>query len=273
MVDRKKYLPTYYSEEDRKLIRVFQKELQRLNLLYIRAINSNDISKANQLLSKMKEVRKDLYWYYSDWADLRISWEYVKGALYINDYVSWGSSLWILISLNKETIKGELKKLWPAHIEAVNALLNTSKNYVKASLDWMERQAITMLGELQQEQIREQLAGGILTWEWLQGMRERVQKYFSRNKITGFKDRAWRIRSMDRYVDMLTRTETSIANTQGTINRAIQLGITKFKIVENSDCCEYCEAFNWEIVDIQDNIELPPYHPNCRGYIIPITWF
>jgi hypothetical protein len=51
---------------------------------------------------------------------------------------------------------------------------------------------------------------------------------------------------------MLTRTETSIANVQGTINRALQLGATKFKIEENTGCCSNCASFNGKIVDIKD---------------------
>ena len=70
---------------------------------------------------------------------------------------------------------------------------------------------------------------------------------------------------------MLTRTETSIANIQGTINRAIQLWITKFRVVEQADCCELCSEYNWEVVDVTDGtVDLPPYHPNCRGYIIAV---
>ena len=42
--------------------------------------------------------------------------------------------------------------------------------------------------------------------------------------ITKFQDRAGRLRDMNRYVDMLTKTETKIANTQGTINRALESG-------------------------------------------------
>ena len=51
-----------------------------------------------------------------------------------------------------------INELGPIHVDAVNALLNNSKNYVKSSLDGMERQAISMINELQQEKVREQLA-------------------------------------------------------------------------------------------------------------------
>lgn len=162
-------------------------------------------------------------------------------------------------------------ELGAVHVDAVNALLDNSKNYVKSSLDGMERQALTMLNKLQQEQVREQLARGVISGDSLGSMKDRIKYYFEDNSITWFRDRGGKIWELDRYVDMLTRTETSIANVQGTINRAIQIGITKFKVVEQHNCCDICAEYNGKIFDIKDGtVELPPYHPNCRGYIIPV---
>ena len=72
-----------------------------------------------------------------------------------------------------------------------------------------------------------------------------------------------------RYVDMLTRTETAIANVQGTINRWIQVWLTKFRVIEHFDCCSnICSHYNGEVFDVSKGmVNLPPYHPNCRGYI------
>lgn len=164
-----------------------------------------------------------------------------------------------------------IDELGTVHVDAVNALLNNSKMYVKSSLDGMERQALTMLNELQQEKVREKLARSVITGDSLQNMKEKIARYFEQNQITVFKDRGGKTRSLDRYVDMLTRTETSIANVQGTLNRAIQLGITKFRIVEQADCCELCNEYRNQVVDVTSGlVELPPYHPNCRGYVIAV---
>ena len=268
-MDRKQYLAPLYSEADRKLIKVFHDEMQRLNLLYLRAINAKDLSKARELLEKIKNISKTLKSQYWERADYAIPKEYMKGSAYINDIVDKTNSLSLIESASQKEIFWMIKWLWPIHVEAVNALLNTSKNYVQSSLDWMERQAISMIWELQQQKIREQLAWSMISWDSLQNMKQRVENYFLNNQITWFKDRSWRIWSMDRYVDMLTRTETAIANVQGTINRAIQVWITQFKVVEQPDCCEICKDYTWKVVDLKDWVaNLPPYHPNCRGYII-----
>lgn len=259
------------TKEDLQLIKLFREELTRINVLYLQAINSDDMSKADRLLKKLGSIAKTLENEYWERATKRIPQEYLLGSKYIDDTLTKEASF---LAINKATAK-ELKKmvaeLWEVHVDAVNALLNNSKNYVKASLDGMERQALTMLNELQQEKVREKLARATITGDSLQEMKTKIAKYFQSNGITGFKDRSGKLWSLDRYVDMLTRTETSIANIQGTINRAIQLGITKFRVVEQADCCELCSEYNWEVVDITDGtVDLPPYHPNCRGYIIAV---
>jgi len=272
MAKREDYLSNEYTENDKRLIKIFQEEVMRLDMLYYRAINSNQKDKAQELLSKIKRVVKELKSSYDDWANVEIPKEYLKWATYINDSVNGEDWLKVVLEADEKEVRWMIKTLWPAHIEAVNALLNTSKNYVKSSLDWMERQAISMLGELQGEKVREELAKGTLLWESLTAMEERIKRYFQNNKISWFKDRAGRLWSMDRYVDMLTRTETAIANIQGTINRAIQLWHTKFKVVENSDCCSFCADENWKIVDIaKGTVDLPPFHPNCRWFIVVVN--
>ena len=259
------------TKEDLQLIKLFREELTRINVLYLQAINSDNMSKADALLKKLGRIAKTLENEYWERATKRIPQEYLLGSKYIDDTLTKEASF---LAINKATAK-ELKKmvaeLWEVHVDAVNALLNNSKNYVKASLDGMERQALTMLNELQQEKVREKLARATITGDSLQEMKTKIAKYFQSNGITGFKDRSGKLWSLDRYVDMLTRTETSIANIQGTINRAIQLWITKFRVVEQADCCELCSEYNWEVVDVTDwTVDLPPYHPNCRGYIIAV---
>lgn len=269
---REDYLSNDYTKEDKRLIQIFREEVKKLDLLYFRAIESNDINKSKELLNKIKSISKILEDSYNTRADSEIPREYVKWATYIDDSFSWNDTLWVVLKWSEKDIYRRLESLWPLHVEAVNALLNTSKNYVKSSLDWMNRQAMTMITELQGEKVREELARWTIQWESMYEMKDRVRDYFQSNKISWFKDRSGKLWSLDRYVDMLTRTETSIANIQWTINRAIQLWHTKFRIIEAFDCCSYCADMNWDVVDIsQWSVDLPPFHPNCRWYIIVVN--
>lgn len=262
-MDRKN-LPSYYTQEDLRIIKLFKEEMDRINLLYMKALQSNNITKANQLYKKIQNIANTLYENYWERADIKIPTEYIKWTSYIDNK---DISVWK--GLDKWEIKTILNELGPIHIEAVNALLNNSKNYVRSSLDWMERQALTMINEIQQEKVREQLAKWIIDWDWIFNMNKRVEQYFRENNITSFKDKWWKTWSMERYIDLLTRTETSIANVQWTINRALEVWITKFRIIERPDCCKECNHHHWEIVDIRDwVVDLPPFHPNCRWFIV-----
>lgn len=269
-MDRANYFARY-TKDDLALIKLFKEELAKLNASYILAINSSDITKANTLLRKMWSIIKTLNAEYDERAELRIPQEYLLGAKYIDDLLTKETSYQIINRATKKEINKMIDELGTVHVDAVNALLNNSKMYVKSSLDGMERQALTMLNELQQEKVREKLARSVITGDSLQNMKDKIARYFEQNQITVFKDRGGKTRSLDRYVDMLTRTETSIANVQGTLNRAIQLGITKFRIVEQADCCELCNEYRNQVVDVTSGlVELPPYHPNCRGYVIAV---
>ena len=269
-MDRANYFARY-TKDDLALIKLFKEELAKLNASYILAINSSDITKANTLLRKMWSIIKTLNAEYDERAELRIPQEYLLGAKYIDDLLTKETSYQVINRATKKEINKMIDELGTVHVDAVNALLNNSKMYVKSSLDGMERQALTMLNELQQEKVREKLARSVITGDSLQNMKEKIARYFEQNQITVFKDRGGKTRSLDRYVDMLTRTETSIANVQGTLNRAIQLGITKFRIVEQADCCELCNEYRNQVVDVTSGlVELPPYHPNCRGYVIAV---
>lgn len=260
-----------YTKADFQLIKIFKEELAKLNTSYLLAINSSDITKANSLLKKMGRIVKYLDKEYSDRADIRIRQEYLLWSKYIDNLLDKEESYRIINKATEKELEKMVDDLGALHIEAVNALLDNSKNYVKSSLDGMERQALTMLNQLQQEKVREKLARGVITGDSLQTMKEKVARYFEENQITVFKDRGGKTRTLDRYVDMLVRTETSIANIQGTINRAIQIGITKFRVVEQADCCNICKEYTGKVVDVTDGtVELPPYHPNCRGYIIAV---
>ena len=257
-------LPSYYTNEDKKVVKLFKEEMDRINLLYLKAVKENDFTKANRLLWKLKNLVRTLVAEYWERAEAKIPKEYLKGAWYIqgikiNDNLSQSEVMWMIW------------ELWPIHIEAVYALLDNSRNYVKSSLDWVERQALSMLTEFHQAQVREQLAKGIISGESWYTMNQRIKDYLLENEITTFKDRWGKTWTMDRYIDMLVRTETSIANVQGVINRALELWITKFRIIERPDCCKECSHLHWTIVDIRDwTVELPPFHPNCRGYIIAV---
>ena len=58
-MDRSRYL-FRRTAEDRQLIALFEDELGKITALYFQAIMSNDMSKANALLRKIRSITKTL---------------------------------------------------------------------------------------------------------------------------------------------------------------------------------------------------------------------
>ena len=268
-MDRKRWLPDYNNPNWKKLLKLFSDTMQEIRALYFQALSENNTTKARRLLRQLGQISQALESEYGDWSKVELTREYVKGAYYIDDVMQNGTIFLAVNKLPYDELQDMVNNLWNIHVNAVKALINTSDMYVKASLDWMERVAIQSLDKAIQEKFTQELAKWVLKWESINEMKRGAIDLLRAEHITEFQDRAWRYWSMERYAEMLVRTETNRANVQGTINRAIQIWITKFKIVEQPDCCEVCAEMNGDIVDIsQGTVDLPPFHPNCRGYII-----
>lgn len=271
---REAYLSSEYTAEDKELIALFQKQLKKLNQLFQAALLAGDRTKALVFLKQMQAIHKSLNTEYGLRAQIRIPQEYLKGALYIDDHLNQASSLLRLKTRKKLSAfyMERITQLGPVHTEAVKALLDNSKMLVSASLSSSEKVAMNMINKYQQAQVRLKLAEWTIRGDWIEKMKKSLTQMFAKSWVDKFQDRAGRMRNVNRYVDMLTRTETKIANTQGTINRAIESGISKFEVIEQQNCCEICARYNGKIVDISKGaVELPPYHPNCRGYIVPVV--
>lgn len=268
-MDRKQRLPDYNNPNSRKLLKLFSDTLQEVRALYFQALTEGNTNKARRLLRQLGQISQALESEYGDWSKTELTREYVKGAYYIDDVMQNGEIYLAVNKLPYDELKDMVSDLWTIHVNAVKALIDTSDMYVKASLDWMERVAIQSLDKAIQEQFREELAKSVLKWETMGEMKRGAIELLKAEHITEFQDRSWRYWSMERYSEMLVRTETNRANVQGTINRWIQIWITKYKIVEQADCCSICAEMNGDIVDVsQGTVDLPPFHPNCRGYII-----
>lgn len=67
----------------------------------------------------------------------------------------------------------------------------------------------------------------------------------------------------------LILTESARAYNQGLLEEFKDKGIQGYEIVNVNDPCDICDEYMGGIQDIYSG-ELPPYHPNCRCYIVPI---
>ena len=81
-----------------------------------------------------------------------------------------------------------------------------------------------------------------------------------------------------KYAELLARTRTREASSQGSINTALRYGVDLMQWDSHSEICEYCAQFAGRVYSISGSdgdfpmlTEEPPLHPNCRCVIVPIT--
>lgn len=68
----------------------------------------------------------------------------------------------------------------------------------------------------------------------------------------------------------LANTELAHYSTMATLDGYIEMGVTKYKVIVEKDCCETCEEVSNQIFDINDDSGLVPLHPNCRCSIVAV---
>lgn len=79
--------------------------------------------------------------------------------------------------------------------------------------------------------------------------------------------------------EVIARTETAYADVQGNLDAYKISGVVEFKQwITGAGCCDLCDELNGETIPLDDafmtddgEIDGPPYHPNCRCDVLPIT--
>lgn len=77
------------------------------------------------------------------------------------------------------------------------------------------------------------------------------------------------------HLDTIVRTEADAADVDGTIEASKAAGVEFVRLVEILDdrTCTKCRAKNGRIIEVsraRRGITIPPFHPNCRGKIVPV---
>lgn len=82
----------------------------------------------------------------------------------------------------------------------------------------------------------------------------------------------------DKYAELLARTRTREATSQGTINTALRYGVDLVQWDAHYEICDYCAQYAGRVYSISGQdpsfpalTEKPPLHPNCRCIIEPVT--
>lgn len=257
-------LPIKYNKADKKLIKAFIQAQKEIDSLLFSALQKGNIKEAKILSNKAKAINEELKKIYKYWSKQRN----------LEEYLHWLQNIekdhfWKIIT-KTATIPGKLAGLETIHIQAVREMLWWMNGAVIATLDGVNKNITYSLAIFAENTIRSTLAKNIILGNSLHEQKKGIVKLLTSPKWFGtLKDRSWRVWNPQTYAEMLVRTETARAYNQGKMNKAIELWYTKFEVVEDVGCCSVCAGHNGKIIDITNktSVELPPYHPNCRGTI------
>lgn len=160
--------------------------------------------------------------------------------------------------------------LWWVHTEAVKNLITAWNNYLEETIQGIRKGILWQFNEYQTIKTFETIWQGMIQGDTLTKMKQA----FIKNTVDSFpyfKDKAGRKRTLERYWEMLIRTETWKAYNTWILNQWIEAGVKKYRRNERADCCPLCIPHKSEVRNVYKKW-FPPllYHPNCRGFREPI---
>jgi len=151
-----------------------------------------------------------------------------------------------------------------------------------ASLEIQARRFLRLTQQklLTEQQINQGIARGIIEGETRKQVSDRLLKQLKGKMEEGarivIKCKDGKLRSYDpaQYAELVARTRTREAVTQGTIRTGMDYEVYLFQVSVHSGACEMCIPFQGKVFAIVDGTgypilkESPPFHPNC---ILPET--
>ncbi|MBN8867511.1 MAG: hypothetical protein J0H98_08150 [Solirubrobacterales bacterium] len=160
------------------------------------------------------------------------------------------------------------------HADAVEVLADSMTNRLRDALTTVGRQVEDVFRKEGLRSSALQLAEGSTRAEASTSLVDTL----TRQGVSGFEDRAGREWGLRTYSDMVMRTTTREAVSQGTRNRLIEGGIDLVEWSGNGENCDQCQALDGNVysltgaTDGYDVLEdLPPIHPNCTCVLTPAS--
>ena len=263
------YLKTQI-EELRKIYLSAQKTL----LFQLRKANLTDFQKARtqQLLKQVSVITTQLNTKIYRWAKNSLPYAYEQGidlaaerlkALKITRFVAYDAQI---------------------HTSAINVLVNDVSTELIAANSSIEKlfNRITLQTQqaiIQDAEISRMISEGIIKGETRRGVSNKIleglRTQLEEEKFIVINGRNYR---PDKYSELVARTRTREATSQGTVNTALRYGVDLVQWDAHMEVCSYCQQFSGRVYSISGSdedfpalTEKPPLHPNCRCVITPIT--
>lgn len=132
---------------------------------------------------------------------------------------------------------------------------------------------------IEDNQISKMIAEGMIQGETRKQISDRLQEAFAKQldeeKFITINGRYYQPESYSR---MVARSRVGEASNQANVNASLQYGVDLVQVDIHAGSCEICDPFQGKIYSISGNDpdfppldERPPYHPNCRHQLLPMT--
>ena len=156
------------------------------------------------------------------------------------------------------------------HQQAAQVLAENAYQRYEDVVQVIGRQVNDIYRELALENVR----GAVVGYDtWKQAAR-RFREQLAERGVTGFKDRSGRMWRMTTYTEMVARTTTQQAHTEGTLNRLSEQGHDLIIVSRHKGACSLCAPWEGKVLSISGKTKGYPtfaeakavglMHPNCR---------
>lgn len=174
------------------------------------------------------------------------------------------------------------------HASAVQAVTDQMAADLMAANNSMLQQATRILRLTQQNaisdrQINELIAQGLVHGQTRREVSQRLTAELRKKvglgdgiKITVKGEKSIRRFTPEYYAELVARTQTREAATEGSIRLGQEYGFTLYRASTHEGACPVCQEFQGKIYSVTDNPDFPkltrrtPYHPNCTHIMTPV---
>lgn len=279
----------------------FRKELDRLRKIYRRISDRivkemlsvdlinfgiRDAIRLRRITNEELEKANDVAW---RWSDVNVPRSYRKG---MNFAKGWLDKFRLKEdpqkrNIHENAVEGEKKILRDFLIDANFRVSQSVERWIYLS------------GEISKELLKvEEFGGGIFSPEEeelilqdialgaMEGVgrgklknqiRNRLAQKIKEGNLIEIKGKMWR---MDKYADLVARTELRRTQSEAVKNESIRMGSDLVEVSDHGTESEICEEYEGNIYSISGEDtkysyldQEPPFHPNCMHFIIPYVEF
>ncbi len=210
------------------------------------------------------------------WLVPSISGAYVAGVNAFHDELAKFNFKTALGKITVETLTSVPEMA--THLEAVNALLSDAYLDFGSGMTGYVKGAEHAINDALKKQIQSKLSLGRLTGTSVRVIRKEIADQLSQKGFNVLLDRGGRQWSLKAYSEMLARTHVIRANTEATINRAIEAGVDIVEISSHGATDDICAPLEGRIFSVSGKSkkyprlgvkQRPPLHPNCKHTLLP----